>query len=98
MDRYEIHRAQADMVLEFMESKGIKKEALDIITGPPSWSASGIPQVAQAEHKIMVFKLYAEGVPQRDIARMTGRTESGISQMLQRARNNGEISKRKWSN
>ena len=96
MDRYEIYRAQADMVLEFMESKGIKKDVLDIIVGPPAWSASSIPKIAQAEHKAMVCKLYADGMKQVQIARMTGRSQSGIAMLLQRARDKGEIPRRSY--
>ena len=88
----EIYRVQADMILEFMETNGIKREALDIIVGPPAWSTSSAPQAA-AQHKAKVYKLYTDGVKQIDIARLTDRTPSGIAQLLQRARNNGEIGK-----
>ena len=91
MDITDIYRAQADMILEFMESKGIKKEVLNLITGPPSWSASGIPQRAQAEHKAKVFRLHANGVKQKDIARMTGRSQAAISVLLKRNRAKGNI-------
>ena len=92
----DIYRVQADMILEFMESKGIKKEALHLITGPPTWSTSGMPRVALTQHKTKVLKLYQGGVKQADIARMTGRSQAGISMLLQRARNNGEIKKRTY--
>ena len=92
----DIYRVQADMILEFMESKGIKKEALDIITGPPAWTSASIPQVAQAEHRTKVFKLYKDGVKQIDIARMTGRSQSGIAMLLKRERERGNLEKRTY--
>ena len=92
----DIYRVQADMILEFMESKGIKKEALNLITGPPAWSTSGIPRVAQTEHRTKVFKLYQEGVKQAEIARMTGRSQSGVSILLKRERERGNLEKRAY--
>ena len=91
----EIYRAQADMILEFMENNGIKREALDIIVGPPAWSTSSAPYAA-AQHKAKVYKLYTDGVKQSDIARITGRSESGIAMMLQRGRQKGEVGKRTY--
>ena len=92
----DIYRVQADMILEFMENKGIKKEALNLITGPPAWTSTSIPQVAQAEHRIKVFKLYKDGVKQVDIARMTGRSQSGIAMLLKRERERGNLEKRTY--
>ena len=90
----DIYRVQADMILEFMESKGIKTEALNLITGPPAWSTSGMPRVALTQHKTKVLKLYQGGVKQADIARMTGRSQSGVSILLKRERERGNLEKR----
>ena len=92
----DIYRVQADMILEFMESKGIKKEALHLITGPPTWSTSGMPRVALTQHKTKVLKLYQGGVKQADIARMTGRSQSGVSILLKRERERGNLDKQTY--
>jgi hypothetical protein len=91
----EIYRAQADMILEFMETNGIKREALDIIVGLPAWSPTSAMQAA-AQHKAKVYKLYTDGLKQQDIARITGRSQSGIAMMLQRGRQKGEVGKRTY--
>jgi DNA-binding MarR family transcriptional regulator len=92
----EMYRAQADMLLEFMENNGIKQEALDVVLGRPAWSAASIHQISMAQYRAKVFKLYKDGVKQSDIARMTGRSQSSIAMLLQRARQKGEIEKRAY--
>ena len=91
MDITDIYRAQADTILEFMESKGIKKEVLNLIASPPLQSTARKPQTPRANHRAKVFALYAKGVPQTDIARITGRSQSAISVLLKRNRAKGNI-------
>ena len=99
----DVYRVQADMVLEFMESKGIKKEALYTIVASPFWSAPRSPHISQrvygqaaAEHRAKVSKLYKDGVKQTEIARMTGRSQSGIAMLLKRERDKGNLEKRAY--
>jgi len=93
MDITDIYRAQSDMILEFMESKGIKKEVLNLIVIPPLRSTAWKPwsSRSRADHRAKVLALHAQGVTQSDIARMTGRTQSAISFLLKRNRAKGYI-------
>jgi len=91
MDITDIYRAQADTILEFMESKGIKKEVLSLIDSPPLQSTARKPWSSRADHRAKVFALHAKGVNQSDIARMTGRSQAAISVLLKRNRAKGNI-------
>jgi hypothetical protein len=107
MDINDINQAQANSILQFMENNGIKKDVLRFLVNADMGlgqhqvvSPKGNPQnpyrIQQAQHKARVIKLYLEGYSQVNIARLTGRTQSGISCLLQRARDNGEIAKRSF--
>ena len=92
----DIYQAQADAVMEFMESNGIKREVLNIIVGPRSHRGVSIPQIAAAQHRATVLKLYQDGIKQVEIARRTGRSQSGIAMLLKRERERGNVEKRTY--
>ena len=106
MDMNDIAQAQADSILQFMETNGIKKDVLRLLVDvkdlghfqllSPKSNPQNPHMVQATQHKAKVIRLYLEGVSQVNIARITGRTQSGISCLLQRARNKGEIQKRSF--